>query len=321
IAAELQAGTPVVVLDPPETEPRTPERPSRRPAAITPEGGTRLSTLVGVALGAALSGARPVVELHAGARELDGNGSGEPSDADAAGGGWSIEALAAELAVPPRGPAGVAVRIVTGPPAPGPGPQLPMPASLGSLLAVPGLVVAAPATAADCYGLVRAAVRDPRHVVVLESQSLAASTGELGDEAGALPFGSAEVARHGDRLTIVAARAMRLPALDAAELLSARWAIEADVIDPRCLSPFDDDTVASSLARTARLLVVEDELLAASWGAALVARMVATRFGDLDAPPRSVATPAEAPPAGAPHASTSDAAEAIATAGRELAVW
>ena len=94
-------------------------------------------------------------------------------------------------------------------------------------------------------------------------------------------------------MTVVATQQMRHRALEAAERLAGEG-IELEVIDPRTLVPFDDETVAESLARTARLLVVQEGPPGGGWGASLLARMTTDHFDCFDAPPRLLAS-AETP--------------------------
>ncbi|HTX01592.1 MAG TPA: transketolase C-terminal domain-containing protein [Acidimicrobiales bacterium] len=308
LAAEVTAGTPVLVL-------RAVEDGSRAGSWLAGAGDGRApavrsaassATLVATAVGAALSGVRPVVELYLGA-----DTAADPS----------IASLVSELAFSPAG-GGVTLRILTAPGGDVPPSEVSPLAFLAEVLAVPGVKVAAPATPADCYRLVRAAVHDPGHVVVLESESLGAQTGEVAEAAGRADLGRAEVVRPGDRLTIVASRQARPVALGAAAVLSSSG-IEAEVIDPRWLAPFDDETVAASLSRTSRLLVVADEPLAAAWASALVARVIASHFASLDAPPQLVGAPGSAGPLAAAQAGggAEVTVASVAAAGLALASW
>lgn len=152
-------------------------------------------------------------------------------------------------------------------------------------LNVPGLKIAVPATVEDLYGLLRAAVRDDDPVLFFEHKNLFSLKGivPVGDDA-VLELGSAAVVREGDDVTIVATQQMRHRASEAAEQLHGDG-IEATVIDPRTLVPFDDATVVASLRRTSRLCVVQESPPGGSWGASLVARMVTEHFELLDAAP------------------------------------
>jgi pyruvate dehydrogenase E1 component beta subunit len=153
-------------------------------------------------------------------------------------------------------------------------------------LNVPGLRLVAPATPADAYALLRAAIRDPNPVLFFEHKSLFNRSGEL-DEDHAVVLGRAEIVRPGTHVTVVATQLMRHRAVEAAETLEADG-ISAEVIDARTLVPFDRDTVTSSVDRTNRLVVVQESAPAGSWGATLVADLMHDRFESFDAPPALV---------------------------------
>ncbi len=136
---------------------------------------------------------------------------------------------------------------------------------------------------ADLYGLLRSAVRDDNPVLVFEHKNLFGLKGDVSEEA-LVPLGVASVARSGNDVTIVATQQMRHRSMAAADILQRRG-IEAEVIDPRTLIPFDDDAVTKSLQRTARLVVAQEAPLDGSWGASLVARVTTNSFSLLDAPP------------------------------------
>jgi pyruvate dehydrogenase E1 component beta subunit len=152
-------------------------------------------------------------------------------------------------------------------------------------LNVPGLMIAVPATVADLYGLIRSAVREDNPVIVFEHKSLFAMKGEPPDPSAPLvPLGVADVVRAGDQVTVVATQLMRYRAMDAAAALSTEG-IEVEVIDPRTLVPFDDAAVLRSLEKTRRLVVVQESPADGSWGASLVSRMATKHFGVLAAAP------------------------------------
>jgi pyruvate dehydrogenase E1 component beta subunit len=155
-------------------------------------------------------------------------------------------------------------------------------------LNVPGLKIAVPATVPDLYGLLRTAVLDDDPVLFFEHKNLFAVKGEFPGQDYRVPLGKADVVRTGDDVTIVATQQMRHRAERAAEQLATEG-IEAEVLDPRTLIPFDDDAVAASLRRTSRLAVVQEAPQAGSWGASLVARMTGDHFELLDAPPLLIA--------------------------------
>jgi len=121
----------------------------------------------------------------------------------------------------------------------------------------PGLKLVGPSTPADAYSLTRAAIQDPNPVVVFEHKALYARKGELDGNAAAAELGRALVRRAGSDVTIVAALAMVERALEAAEALAGDG-VEAEVIDLRSLRPLDADAIGESVARTRRLVVVEE---------------------------------------------------------------
>jgi pyruvate dehydrogenase E1 component beta subunit len=159
---------------------------------------------------------------------------------------------------------------------------------------VPGLKLVVPATVEDLYGLLRSAVRDDDPALVFEHKGLFNLKGNLPaepDDSFLVPLGRAAVVRPGDAVTVVATQLMRHRAVEAAVQLADRG-IEVEVIDPRTLVPFDDATVTASLARTSRLLVVQEGPPDGGWGASLVARVCTQNFDLLDAPPVLLASDA-----------------------------
>jgi acetoin:2,6-dichlorophenolindophenol oxidoreductase subunit beta len=157
-------------------------------------------------------------------------------------------------------------------------------------LAVPGLKIVAPSTPADMIGLMASAIRSDDPVLVFEHKGLLASKGEPpeGDD-HAVPLGSAEVRRQGDDVTLVALASTVPTALDAAERLNDDG-VSAEVIDLRCLIPLDARTVLDSVARTSRLVIVEENPYQGGWGGTLASIVAEEGFYDLDAPIRRVAS-------------------------------
>jgi pyruvate dehydrogenase E1 component beta subunit len=151
-------------------------------------------------------------------------------------------------------------------------------------LNVPGLKIAVPGTPADAYGLLRAAIRDPDPVLVFEHKHLFNHKGEVADAAEVVELGRAEIVRAGDDVTLVATQLMRHRAEEAAELLAGEG-VSVEVIDPRTLVPLDVETIGASLDRTNRLVVAQECTHDGSWGASLVSRLMADRFEMFDAPP------------------------------------
>jgi pyruvate/2-oxoglutarate/acetoin dehydrogenase E1 component len=157
--------------------------------------------------------------------------------------------------------------------------------SLESWLAhVPGLKVVMPSRAADVPGLLASAVEDPNPVVFVENKVLYFKSEEVPDEPEPVELGRALVVRPGRDLTIVALSRMVDEALVAAERLAGEHGIEAEVIDPRTLVPLDLDTIAESVGRTNRLLIAHEAVEQGGFGAELAARVQAAAFDDLDAP-------------------------------------
>ncbi|MFE6171172.1 alpha-ketoacid dehydrogenase subunit beta [Streptomyces sp. NPDC056464] len=155
-------------------------------------------------------------------------------------------------------------------------------------LTVPGLKIAAPATPADVIGMMAAAIRSDDPVVFFEHKGLLASKGAPPPPDHVVELGRAAVVREGADVTLVALASMVPVALKAAELLSGEG-IEAEVVDLRCLVPLDVTTVLTSLGRTSRLVTVEENPYQGGWGATLVSVVADEGFGLLDAPVRRVA--------------------------------
>jgi acetoin:2,6-dichlorophenolindophenol oxidoreductase subunit beta len=155
-------------------------------------------------------------------------------------------------------------------------------------LNVVGLKVAVPATPADVYGLLRAAVLDDDPVLVFEHKGLYNSKGELPESPQALELGQAEVVRTGSDVTVVATQLMRHRAVEAADVLALE-SISVEVIDPRTLAPLDMETIEGSVERTNNLVVVQEASAAGGWAATVISRAVEERFDSFDSPPALVA--------------------------------
>jgi pyruvate dehydrogenase E1 component beta subunit len=159
--------------------------------------------------------------------------------------------------------------------------------------AVPGLRVLAPATIPDAYGMLLTALTKPDPVLIFEHGSLYNVKGELPDDAGPVDVDCAAVRREGKDLTIVTYGGCLGKALDAATSL-AQDGIEADVIDLRTLRPIDDATIMASVARTRRVLIVDEGWRSGSLAAEISARIMEQAFYELDAPVARLCT-AEVP--------------------------
>ncbi len=155
---------------------------------------------------------------------------------------------------------------------------------------IPGLKVVCPATASDAYGLMRSAIADPDPVIVVENKSFYALKEDLADHPETIAIGNAATVREGRDATIVCYGAMRTAALEAAAQLS-KDGIEAEIIDLRSLQPWDEASVAASLARTHRLVIAHEAVEAFGIGAEIAARMADIAFDELDAPIVRVAAP------------------------------
>jgi len=150
---------------------------------------------------------------------------------------------------------------------------------------VPGLKVVMPATVADARDLMLAAVRDPNPVVFVENRRLYGSKGDV--DADPLPLGKARVARAGEEVTVVTWGQMLRTCLTAAEESSA----SLEVIDLRSLAPLDLETVLSSARRTGRLLIVHEAVQDFGAGAEIAARAGEQLFDELRTPVRRIGAP------------------------------
>jgi 2-oxoisovalerate dehydrogenase E1 component beta subunit len=160
----------------------------------------------------------------------------------------------------------------------------------------PGLKVVAPSTAYDAKGLLKAAIRDDNPVVYFEHKYLyrrAKGPVPEGDEI--VPIGVASIRRPGDDMTLLTYAAMVAPSLEAADQL-AKEGIEVEVIDLRTLLPFDKNAIFTSLEKTSRVLVVHEDVKTLGIGAELSAVIMEERFDKLDAPVLRVTYPDTHPP-------------------------
>ena len=146
-------------------------------------------------------------------------------------------------------------------------------------MGVPGLKIVTPATPGDAKGLLRSAIRDDNPVLFFEHKRLYGVSGEVDD--GLVPIGVARVVREGTDVTVVSAMNGVHEALRAGELLAGAG-IEAEVVDLRTLRPLDIPTVLSSVAKTNRVVVVEEGPLTGGWAGEVLARVTEEGLGDLD---------------------------------------
>jgi pyruvate dehydrogenase E1 component beta subunit len=157
----------------------------------------------------------------------------------------------------------------------------------GMFMGVPGLKVVVPATAADAKGLMAAAIRDDNPVVYFHHYLLTLEPGEVPEGEHVVPLGEAAVRRQGGDVTIVAIGWLVDKALAAAEKLAAEG-VDAEVIDPRTLAPLDTATILQSVEKTGRLVVVDQSTRHGSAAAVIAAEVASEGFGSLKAPVRLV---------------------------------
>ncbi|HXV91856.1 MAG TPA: alpha-ketoacid dehydrogenase subunit beta [Pseudonocardia sp.] len=227
------------------------------------------SAFVGAGIGAALGGLRPIVEI------MTVNFSLLALDQIVNNAATLLHMSGGQLAVP------LVVRIPTGP-----GRQLAAQHShtLEAWYAhVPGLRVVAPATLADARGMLATALADPDPVLIFEQIALYGVSGEPAADAGPVDLDRAAIRRRGTDVTIVAYGGSLAPAVAAAEELAGDG-VSAEVVDLRTLRPLDEATVVESVARTHRLVVVDNGWRSGSLSAEIAARVAEHGLYELDAP-------------------------------------
>jgi len=225
----------------------------------------------GMAVGAALNGLRPIVEF------MTFNFAMQAMDQIINSAAKTLYMSGGQMGCPIvfRGPNGAAARVA---------------AQHSQCYAswyahVPGLKVVAPWSSADAKGLLRAAIRDPNPVIMLENEILYGHTFECPvDDEFIVPIGKANIERVGDRVTIVAFSIMVGVALAAAEAL-AKEGVEAEVINLRSLRPMDTPTIIDSVKKTNRIVTVEEGWPFAGIGAEINMQVLEHAFDWLDAPP------------------------------------
>jgi pyruvate dehydrogenase E1 component beta subunit len=158
-------------------------------------------------------------------------------------------------------------------------------------MAVPGIKVVAPAFPADVKGLLAAAIRDPDPVLFFEQKSLYSMKGEVPDGEYVDELGKAKVLRAGTDCTIVALASMVHRSLAAAEVLEREHGISCTVVDVRSLVPLDTQTILAEVAKTGRLVTVEENPRLCGWGAEIASIVADECFWDLDGPILRITTP------------------------------
>ncbi len=155
---------------------------------------------------------------------------------------------------------------------------------------VPGLKVVMPSMPADAMGLMRSAIRDPNPVVFLEHRGLYNTKGPVPDGEHVVPLGKAEVKREGTDVTVVATGMMVVRAMAAAEQLAAEG-ISVEVVDPRTLSPLDEETIVASACKTGKVVIAQESAGPCSVGSEIAAIIGRGAFGYLDMPIEMVSEP------------------------------
>ena len=237
------------------------------------------STFVGAGIGAALGGARPIVEVmtvNFSLLALDQIVNNAATIRHMSGGQFSVPLV---------------IRMATGA-----GRQLAAQHAHsleGWFAHVPGLRIAVPATLEDARGMLWTALEDPDPVLLFEHQTLYNMEGELAVDAGRVDLDRAAVRRVGRDVTLVTYGAMLFKVLSAADSLAAEG-VEAEVIDLRTLRPLDTETILASVRKTRRAVIVDEGWRSGGLSAEVAARIAESAFYDLDAPVARVCT-AEVP--------------------------
>ena len=262
------------------------------------------SVFVGAGIGAALGGMRPIVEI------MTVNFSLLAADQIINNAATYLHMSGGLFNIP------VVIRMATGG-----GKQLAAQHSHsleGWYAHVPGIKVVVPATIADARGMLWTALEDPDPVLMFENSTLYNMKGELPADTGAVDIDQARVLRPGTDVSIVTYGASLFKALDAADTL-AQDGIEAEVIDLRTLRPLDDATILASVAKTHRVVIVDEGWRSGSISAEISARIMESAFYDLDAPVARICS-AEVPMPYAYHLeqATMPQAETIVTTVRNM---
>jgi pyruvate dehydrogenase E1 component beta subunit len=243
------------------------------------------SAFVGAGIGAALGGMRPIVEI------MTVNFSLLALDQIVNNAATLLHMSGGQLNVP------IVIRMTTGG-----GRQLAAQHSHsweGWYAHIPGLRVLAPATLEDARGMLWPALQDPDPVIIFEHGSLFTMPGTLPADAGPVDIDRAAIRRSGEHVSVITYGGTLGVALDAAEELAATG-VEAEVVDLRTLRPLDDETIISTVAKTHRVVVVDEGWRTGSLSAEISARIMEQAFYELDAPVARVCS-AEVPMPYAAH--------------------
>ncbi len=154
---------------------------------------------------------------------------------------------------------------------------------------IPGLQVVAPSNPADAKGLLKTAIRNNNPVIFLEHLALYNTKGEVPDEDYTVPFGKAQIAKEGTDLTVISYSRMASVALETARRLEQEKRISVEVVDLRSLRPLDTETIVASVKKTGRAIVFEEDWRSYGIGAEIAATLQEEAFDYLDAPIKRVA--------------------------------
>jgi pyruvate dehydrogenase E1 component beta subunit len=155
---------------------------------------------------------------------------------------------------------------------------------------MPGLKTVVPSTPSDAKGLLAASIRDDDPVIFFEHKLLYDVSGEVPEGDYVVELGTADIKREGDAATIVAIGRMVQLSLEAAETLAGDG-VEVEIVDPRTLSPLDDEAILASVRKTGRLVVVDEDNPRCSMATDIAALVASRAFDHLDAPPQLVTAP------------------------------
>lgn len=182
---------------------------------------------------------------------------------------------------------------------------------------VPGLKVVMPSTPYDAKGLLKTAIRDDNPVMFIEHKMAYSFKGEVPEEEYTIPFGKADIKREGSDVTLIANSYLLPRAIEAAERMEKEEGISTEIIDPLTLVPFDEETIIKSVSKTGRLIVTHEAVKRGGFGAEIAAKIYESdAFYYLDAPLQRVAglevpTPYNAKLENFAMPDTDDLAEAI----------
>ena len=234
------------------------------------------TTIVGAALGMAITGLRPIPGLQFG----DFVGIAFDEVFNKLGKWRFMHGGQMEVPVTLRLPVGIAG---------GAGPEHSQsPQAL--FMHAPGVKIAIPSTPYDAKGMLKSAIRDNNAVLFFEHKMLYAVKGEVPEEEYLIPLGKADVKREGKDVTIIATALQVQTSLKAAEKL-AKLGVEAEVVDPRTLAPLDMETILSSVRKTGRVLIVHEEPKTGGCGAEIAAQISEQALFDLQAPIKRLGSP------------------------------